>query len=82
MTTILPPTDRKNFESEQEYNKAYKEWKKMFDSAMKDTNYNEWFYKGNNYWYSYFLGATKGEPMESIPFKMDWYMYILIYLSI
>ena len=41
MTTILPPPNRKNFESEQEYNKAYKEWKKMFDSAMKDTNYNE-----------------------------------------
>ena len=36
MTTILPPPDRKNFKSEQEYKKAYKEWKKMFDSAIKD----------------------------------------------
>ena len=34
-----PPPDRKNFKSEQEYNKAYKEWKKMFDSAMKNTEY-------------------------------------------
>ncbi len=41
MTTILPPPDRKNFKSEQEYKKAYREWKKMFDSALKDTNYNE-----------------------------------------
>ena len=41
MTTILPPPDRKNFKSEKEYKKAYKEWNKMFDSVMKDTNYNE-----------------------------------------
>jgi len=41
MTTILPLPNRKNFESEQEYKKAYREWEKMFDSAMKDTNYNE-----------------------------------------
>ena len=39
MTTILPPPDRKDFKSKQEYNKAYKEWKKMFDSALKNTEY-------------------------------------------
>ena len=44
MTTILPPPDRKNFKSEQEYNKAYKLWNKMFDSVMEDINYNEGFY--------------------------------------
>ena len=37
MTTIRPLPDRKNFKSEQEYKKAYEEWKKMFDSAMKNT---------------------------------------------
>ena len=40
MTTILPPPDRKNFKSEKEYKKAYKEWNKMFDSIMKNNNYN------------------------------------------
>ena len=39
MTTILPPPNRKNFNSGQEYQKAYKEWKKMFDSAMKNIEY-------------------------------------------
>ena len=39
MTTILPPPNKKNFESEQEYNKAYKEWNKMFDSVMNNTEY-------------------------------------------
>lgn len=40
MTTILPPPDKKNFKSEKEYKKAYKEWNKMFDSIMKNNNYN------------------------------------------
>ena len=39
MTTMLPPPDKKNFKSEQEHNKAYKEWKKMFNSVMKNTEY-------------------------------------------
>ena len=41
MTTILSPPNRKNIKSEQEYKKAYTEWKKIFDSAMKNTNYND-----------------------------------------
>jgi len=28
------PPNRKQFESEEEYIKAYKEWKKAFDSSM------------------------------------------------
>ncbi len=40
MTTILPPPNRKNFKSEKEFKEAYNEWKKMFDSAMKNNNYN------------------------------------------
>ena len=39
MTTILPPPDRKNFKSEKEFKEACNEWKKMFDSAMKNTEY-------------------------------------------
>ena len=41
MTTILPPPNRKDFKSEKEFKVAYNKWNKMFDSAMKDTNYNE-----------------------------------------
>lgn len=40
MTTILPPPNRKNFKSEKEFKKAYNEWKKMFESAMKNNDYN------------------------------------------
>ena len=39
MTTILSPPDIKNFKSQQENKKAYKEWKKMFGSAMKNIEY-------------------------------------------
>ena len=39
MTTILPPPNRKNFKSETEFKKAYNEWKKMFDSAVKSNDY-------------------------------------------
>ena len=39
MTTILPPPNRKNFKSEKEYKKAYKEWNKMFDSVIKNRGY-------------------------------------------
>lgn len=41
MTTILPPPNRKDFKSEKEFKKAYNEWKKMFDYAMKDVDLNE-----------------------------------------
>ena len=40
MTTILPPLNRKNFKSEKEFKVTYNEWKKMFDSAMKNNDYN------------------------------------------
>jgi hypothetical protein len=40
MTTISPPPNRKNFKSEKEFKVAYNEWKKMFDSAMKNNDYN------------------------------------------
>ena len=36
MTTILPPPDRKNFKSEQEYKQARKEWDKNFKRAMQE----------------------------------------------
>jgi len=29
------PPSRKQFDSEEDYQKAYKEWEKAFDSAMK-----------------------------------------------
>ena len=41
MTTILPPPNRKDFKSEKAYKEASNKWKRMFDLAMKDTNYNE-----------------------------------------
>ena len=40
MTTILPPPNRKNFKSEKEFQEAYIEWKKMFDSVIKNNDYN------------------------------------------
>ena len=40
MTTILPPPNRKNFESEKKFKEAYNGWKKMFDSVMKNNDYN------------------------------------------
>ena len=40
MTTILPPPERKDFKSEEEYKKAFKEWNKMFDSIIKNNDYN------------------------------------------
>ena len=41
MTTILPPPNRKDFKSEKEFKEAYKEWKKMFDYAMKNVDLDE-----------------------------------------
>ena len=37
MTTISPPPNRKNFKSEKEFKEACSQWKKMFDSAIKDS---------------------------------------------
>ena len=39
MTTILLPTNRKDFECKKEFKEAYNRWKKMFDSAMKNIEY-------------------------------------------
>ena len=41
MTTILPPPDRKDFKSENEFKVAYKEWKKIFDYAIKNFDLDE-----------------------------------------
>ena len=41
MTTVLSPTDRKDFKFENEFEDAYEEWKKMFDYAMKDVDLDE-----------------------------------------
>tara|TARA_A200000113_G_scaffold127340_1_gene114612 strand:+ start:357 stop:479 length:123 start_codon:yes stop_codon:yes gene_type:complete len=36
MTTILPPPNRKDFNSEKEYKDSYKKWEKEFSKFMKN----------------------------------------------
>ena len=35
MTTILPPPKRNDYKLDRDYKKAYKEWKKVFNLAIK-----------------------------------------------
>ena len=41
ITLLSASSVDKDFKSEKAYKESYNKWKKMFDSAMKDTNYNE-----------------------------------------
>jgi len=40
--TLTSPPERKEFKTDKEFEKAYKDWKKLFDHAMKHRRYGKY----------------------------------------
>ena len=40
--SLAPPPERKNFKTDKEFKKAYKDWEKAFNYAMRQRRYGKY----------------------------------------